>query len=92
MSISSYSNIVTNWQILIKFLDGSCASLKRFAPFGRNDRGGSCSEKKCYKGASAKTFVTLSGFWPLRGCGGLSESVKKGKFFSDNDECSSTNL
>ena len=33
-----------------------------------------------------KTFVTFSGFWPLRGFGvggagaGLSESVKKGKF------------
>ena len=27
-----------------------------------------------------KTFVTLSGFWLLRGLGGLSESVKKGKF------------
>ena len=26
-----------------------------------------------------KTSVTLSGFWPLGG-GGLSESVKKGKF------------
>ena len=24
-----------------------------------------------------KTFVTLSGFWPLKGFGGLSESVKK---------------
>ena len=49
-------------------------------------------KKKCHKGASAKIFVTLCGFWPLRGCGGLSESVKKGKFFSDNDECSFTNL
>ena len=27
-----------------------------------------------------KDFVTLSGFWPLREWGGLSESVKKGKF------------
>ena len=28
-----------------------------------------------------KTFVTLSGFWPLRACGGgvLTESVKKGQ-------------
>ena len=38
-----------------------------------------------------KTFVTLSGFSSLGGCGGLSESVKKGKcvtkiFFSDNDK------
>ena len=40
-----------------------------------------------------KTFVTLSGFWPLRGCRGLSESVEKGKFarkifffFPDNGE------
>ena len=56
MSISSYSNIVTNWQILIKFLDASCASLKSFGPFGRNDRGGSCSGKKCYRGAPTKNF------------------------------------
>ena len=27
-----------------------------------------------------KSFVTLSGFWPLWGWGDLSESVKKGKF------------
>ena len=27
-----------------------------------------------------KTFVTFSGFWPLRGWGGLAEFVKKGKF------------
>ena len=27
-----------------------------------------------------KTFVTLSGFWRLKGWGSLSESVKKGKF------------
>ena len=42
-----------------------------------------------------KTFITLSGFGPLRGVGGgggdLNESVKKGKFvmkffFSDNVE------
>ena len=44
-----------------------------------------------------KNLVTLSGFWLLRGCRGLSESVKKGKFatkilFSDNDEWSSNNL
>ena len=47
-----------------------------------------------------KTFVTLSGFWPSvkggRG-GGLSESVKKGKFmtkifFSNNAEWSFKNL
>ena len=44
------------------------------------------------KGASKKKVVTLlaSGFWPL-GVGGLSESIKKGKFvtksfFSDNVE------
>ena len=68
---------------------------KSFAPFGRNDRGGSCSEKKKKKNAirehRQKTFVTLSGFWTLKWCGGLSESVKKRKFvtkvfFSDNDE------
>ena len=41
----SYLIIITNWQILIKFWDGSCSNLKGFAPFGRNDRGGSCSEK-----------------------------------------------
>ena len=28
------------------------------------------------------TFVTLSGFWLLRGLGCLSESVKKGKFLT----------
>ena len=46
-----------------------------------------------------KTFVTHSGFWPLRGWGGggLSESVKKGKFltkisFSVNVEWSSKKL
>ena len=46
--------------------------------------------------AYIKTFVTLSRFWPSRGCGcwGLSEAVKKGKFltkifFSDNVEWSS---
>ena len=27
-----------------------------------------------------KNFVTLSGLWPLRGWGGLAESVKKRKF------------
>ena len=47
-----------------------------------------------------KSFVTLSGFWLLRGLGWegeLSESIKKGKFvtdlfFSDNVERSSKNL
>ena len=49
-------------QILIKFWDGSCASLKRFAPFGRNDRGGSCYEKKCsnFLAAMAKRVVQWS--------------------------------
>ena len=37
---------ITNWQILIKFWDGSCSSLEAFPPFGRNEGGGSCSEKK----------------------------------------------
>ena len=94
-----HSNIPTNWQILIKFWDGSCASHKSFAPFGRNDRGGSCSEKKknAIREHRQKIFVRLSGFWPLRGCDCLSEFVKKGKFetkifFSDNDEWSSNNL
>ena len=25
-----------------------------------------------------KTFIMLSGFWPLKGVGGLSKSIKKG--------------
>ena len=29
-------------------------------------------------------FVTLSGFWPLRGWGSLSESIKKGIFMDEN--------
>ena len=38
-----------------------------------------------------KTIVILSGFWPFKGVGGLSDSVKKGKFLtkiflSDNAE------
>ena len=41
----SFIFYITNWQILIKFWDGSCSSLKGFAPYGRNDGGGSCSEK-----------------------------------------------
>ena len=45
--------------------------------------------KSCDWGSIEKTFVMLSGFWPLRGWGtDLSESVKKGKlvtkiFFSE---------
>ena len=65
---------------------------KSFAQFGRNDRGGSCSAKKnAIREHRQKTFVTLSGLWTVKGCGGLNESVKKRKFvtkvfFSDNDE------
>ena len=33
-----------------------------------------------------KTIVILSGFWPFKGVGGLSDSVKKGKFVK-NDIC-----
>ena len=42
--------VVTNWQILIKFWDGSWPSLKSFAQFGSNECVGPCSEKKkkCY--------------------------------------------
>ena len=44
-----------------------------------------------------KTFLTLSGFWPLSGWGSFNTSVKKGIFvkkifFSDNVEWSSKNL
>ena len=44
-----------------------------------------------------KKIVMLSGFWPLRGWGGLRETVKKGKFVTktfsaDNFEWSSNNL
>ena len=42
----SFIFYITNWQILIKFWDGSCSSLEAFPPFGRNEGGGSCSEKK----------------------------------------------
>ena len=80
--ISSYSSIVTNWQIHIKFWDGSCASLKSFAPFGRNDCGGSCSEKNVIREYRQKTLIMLSKFWPLSGCEDLSESVKKGNFLT----------
>ena len=48
-------------------------------------------EKNAIRENRQKTFVTLSGFWPFRGCGGLSESAKKEKFvtkifLSDNDK------
>ena len=54
-------------------------------------------EKNTIRENRQKTFVTLSGFWPFRGCGGLSESAKKEKFvtkifLSDNDKWSSNNL
>ena len=34
-------------------------------------------EKNAIRENRQKKFVTLSGFWPFRGCGGLSESAKK---------------
>ena len=31
-----------------------------------------------------KTLVMLSGFWPFKGVGDLSDSIKKGKFVTKN--------
>ena len=48
-------------------------------------------KKNAIREHQQKSFLKVSGFWLLRGYGGFSESVKKGKFvtkifFSDNYE------